>query len=69
MVAPAFLCGRVLCRVLIADAVGGIIYALREVMGLTYAGGQDDVLREVDSVFYLCFVGLGIIILLQLLRR
>jgi len=53
----------------IPGPVGVVIYTLRSLMGLTYAGGQDDVMREVDSVFYLCFVGLGLIVLLLLLRR
>jgi len=50
-------------------AVGGLIYTVRGIMGLPYSGGQDDVMREVDSVFYLCFVGLGLIVVLLLLRR
>jgi hypothetical protein len=50
-------------------AVGGLIYTLRQMMGLTYSGGQDDVLREVDSIFYL-IVGLGLVVTLwYLLRR
>lgn len=50
-------------------AVGGLIYTLRSIVGIPYAGGQDDVLREVDSVFYLV-VGLGLVlIVVYLLRR
>jgi hypothetical protein len=50
-------------------AVGGLIYTVRQVLGLEYAGGQDDVLREVDSIFYL-IVGLGLVFTLwYLLRR
>lgn len=61
--------GTVVARMGIRRAAGGQIYTLRQMMGLTYSGGQDDVLREVDSIFYL-IVGLGIIFTLwYLLRR
>jgi len=49
-------------------AAGGLIYTIRQVMGLEYAGGQDDVLREVDSIFYL-IVGLGLFFLVWYLVR
>jgi hypothetical protein len=53
----------------IRRAVGGLIYTIRQLLGLAYAGGQDDVLREVDSIFYL-IVGLGLVFILwSLLRR
>lgn len=54
---------------LFSRATGGQIYTLRSLMGLEYAGGQDDVLREIDSIYYLV-VGLGLfIVLFVLLRR
>lgn len=52
----------------IRRATGGLIYTIRSVLGLSYAGGQDDVLREVDSIFYL-IVGLGLIVFLWFLLR
>jgi len=53
----------------IAGAGRGLIYTLRSLMGLEYAGGQDDVLRAIDLVFY-TVVGLGIVlVVLFLLRR
>lgn len=52
-----------------AGARRWVIYTIRGMMGLPYAGGQDDVLREVDSIFYLYVVGLGLIIVMLMLRR
>lgn len=45
------------------------IYTVRELLGSTYAGGQDDVLREVDLVFFTLLVGMGLLMLVVSLRR
>jgi hypothetical protein len=67
-VTRAFFCVRVVLGIHRCSAVGGLIYTLRQMMGQSYAGGQDDVLREVDSVFYLV-VGVVVVFALWFLVR